>query len=290
MSDEGREYSLAYYQRRLKANKIRRLISARRRQIRLLRVLIRLCLIAAAIYLGITILKLPNWHISHVKLLNNTEEVVKIYGNDITPTHKIIDMIRQSELKDVGIYRLKTKNLEENIKKLEPVKNVYIRRFWLPARILIVLEEREPKFLISPDIESEPVSIVTGDGVFIGREYMPLNKKYRAIKVLGYETGNNEYNMWDQKRVDEIDRIIKIAETYSNQNVQYLDLRNPRDIYIQLDEVLLRIGAIDDTTEKRLEFLVTIMPQLTEFRQRTKYIDLRWAESAYIKLKSNQNN
>ena len=289
MEQEERKFSLAYYRRRLKANKMKRSISAKRKQIRLLRVLIRLSMIALTIYLGIFILKLPAWHISRVKLLSNNEEVVKIQGNEITPKYRILDMLRQTELKDVGIYRLSTKDLEENIKKLEPVKNVYIRRFLLPARILILIEEREPKFIIYPDLNSEATSIVTDDGVFIGQDYMPLNKKYHAIKVLSSSAQNNN-STWDKKQVDKIDKLVKTLEGYSKQNVQYIDIRNIRDIYVQLDEVLLRIGAIDDTIEKRLEFLVTVMPQLPEFKQRIKYIDLRWSETCYIKLKSNTQN
>ena len=290
MEQEERKFSLAYYRRRLKSNKMRRSISAKRKQIRFLRVLVRLFLIVLTIYLGIMTLKLPNWHINRAKLLSNNEEVIKIQGNEITPTYRILDMLRQSELKDVGIYRLNTKDLEENIKKLEPVKNVYIRRFWLPARILVLIEEREPKFIIYPDLNSEATSIVTDDGVFIGQDYMPLNKKYHAIKVLNNSAQNN-LSVWDKKQVDKIDKLVKTLEEYSKQNVQYIDIRNIRDIYVQLDEVLLRIGAIDDNIDKRLEFLVTVMPQLPEFKQRIKYVDLRWSETCYIKLNtSSQNN
>ena len=112
---------------------------------------------------------------------------------------------------------------------------------------------------------------------------MPIPSKFKTTKILSYGTDDN-YENWDKKKVDELLRFIKTIETYSKQNVQYLDLRNKNDIYVKLDDVLLRIGALDDTTDDRIKTIPTILPEALSLKQKVKYIDLRWRESSYIKL------
>ena len=76
----------------------------------------------------------------------------------------------------------------------------------------------------------------------------------------------------------------KAFETYSGQNVEYIDLRNPTDVYIKLDKVLIRFGEINDTAQKRAKWIATILPETKNFKQKIKYIDLRWEDAHYIKL------
>ena len=53
-----------YYRRRLKANKMRRLIASRRAAIRNFRILLRLFLIVAIAVFGLKALKLPGWYLN----------------------------------------------------------------------------------------------------------------------------------------------------------------------------------------------------------------------------------
>lgn len=284
------QMSHTYYRRRLRANKMKRRIIAGRNCLRNFRALLRVGMIFLIMFFGIWVLKLPQWHISAKALAQADPSVVQIEGNVITPTYKIIDMVRQTQLPDVAVYRLKTKTLEKNIAQLEPIKKVNVRRFWFPGRLIISVEECIPAFVIAPNLEAEPISTVTQEGVFIGRDYMPLDKKFNVTKILSYGVRGDDYEKWPKERIDELLKFVKTMEAYSKQKVLYIDLRNPQDVYVQLESVLVRFGEINDTAFKRAQWIATILPEAQKFPQKVKYIDLRWEDAHYIKLGTGTNN
>ncbi len=275
---------LLYQKRRLKVNKIKRQIAATRANLQRIRILLSLIMIIAICYGGIKILKLPQWYIDSAKLSAADPSVIKIQGNIITPDYKIINMIRQTQLPYVQVFRLNTKELEENISQLQPVKKVYVRRFWFPARLTIALDERTPAFLLAPNLESEPNSALCSDGTLIDHDYLPLNPSIKAKKLLTYGVRDGLDEVWDKKRVEEIIRLIKAIEAYSGQEVQYIDLRNNSDVYIMLKEYLIRFGEINDTATKRAKWIASILPQARSVEGKIKYIDLRWDDSQYFRL------
>ena len=275
---------LLYQKRRLKVNKIKRMLNSRRRFLQRFRVLLSLVLVVLICYCGIKVLKLPQWYIDSTKLIEADPSVIKIQGNLITPTYKIVNMIRQTQLPYTQIFRLKTNELENNILLLQSVKKVYVRRYWFPARLVIVLDERVPAFLLAPNLESEPNSALTTDGVLIDHDYLPFNPSIKAKKLLTYGIKDGVDEVWDKKKVEEILKLVRAIETYSNQEVVYVDLRNQKDVYIMLQEYLIRFGEINDTALKRAKWIASILPEARKIEQKIKYIDLRWEDSHYLRL------
>jgi len=277
-----------YYRRKLRANKMRRRIISAKNAIRNFRALIRVGLIFLFIWFGIWVLKLPQWFIDPILLAMADESVVKIEGNLITPKYKIIDLVKQTELPHTQVFRLDTRELERNITQLQPVKKVYVRRYWFPARLNILVEERVPVFLIAPNLQTSPISAITIDGVFIDREYMPIPPKFKATKILTYGIGGDDYEQWDKKRVDEILKLIKTIEAYAKTDVKYVDLRNPKDVYVQIGDIMLRLGEINESIYNRTKWIATILPEAqSKYGGKIKYIDLRWEDARYIKLDNN---
>ena len=276
-----------YYRRRLRANKMRRKIASTRSMIRRLRMFLRLVLIILIVVFGLKVLKMHGWYLNQELLSATDESVIKIEGNIITPKYKIVDLIRQVQLPNTQIFRLDTTEMEENIKQLQPIKKVYVRRFWHPARIDVLVEERVPVFLITPKIDAAPIAAITTDGVLIDREYMPISPKFKTYKIITYGVRGDDYEKWNKERVDEILRLTTALEAYSGQIVEYIDLRNPTDVYIKLEKVLIRFGEINDTALVRAKWTATILPETRNFKQRIKYIDLRWEDAHYIKLEEN---
>jgi len=275
---------LLYQKRRLKVNKTKRMIASNRAMLQRIRVLLSIFMIIAISYCALRVLKLPQWYIDTAKLSKADPSVLKIQGNLITPDYKIINMIRQTQLPYTQIFRLDTSELENNIAQLQPIKKVYVRRYWFPARLVIAVEERMPAFLLAPNLESEPNSALSSDGILIDHDYLPLNPSIKAKKLLTYGVRNGHDEVWDKKRVDEILKLIKGVEGYSGMTVKYIDLRNQSDVFIMLDEYLIRFGEIDDTILARAKRIASIIPEAKKNAAKLKYIDLRWEDSCYLRL------
>ena len=275
---------LLYQKRRLKVNKIKRQIATNRANLQRIRVLLSLIMIVAISYSGIKILKMPQWYIDSSKLAKADTSVLKIQGNVITPDYKIINMVRQTQLPYTQIFRLDTSELEENIKQLQPVKKVYVRRYWFPARLQITIEERIPAFLLAPNLDSEPNSALSSDGVLIDHDYLPFNSNIKAKKLLTYGVRNGHDEVWDKKKVEEILKLTKAMEAYSGLSVVYIDIRNQKDVYIMLDDYLIRFGEINDSAISRAKRIASILPAAKKNADKLKYIDLRWEDSCYLRL------
>ena len=174
-------------------------------------------------------------------------------------------------------------DLKESIKHLEPVQDVYIRRFWFPARLQIIIIERTPILTISPEVNVAPIAFFSVDGTLIGREYMPLDATYKTWLVLTYGT-KDDYRSWDESKVRIFRTIAQSVEDLSGEPVEYIDYKDPDDIYIKIPTVNIRLGKISTTTMNRIARLPSLLPQVKMLNKKVKYIDLRWEETNYIKL------
>lgn len=209
---------------------------------------------------------------------------VEIINNKIIPSHKILALLKNSNVPDVPIYLARTNSIKKELMKLPPVENVYIRRYAFPARVQIIIRERVPVITISPDVKVSPVAFFTTDGKLIGREYMPLSKDYKTILVLSYGNKGDDYRKWDLKKNQQIQKIAKFVETYSKEPVEYIDFRNPNDVYVKIKTVNIRLGRIDETLFKRIERIPSILPQVKLVDSKVKYLDLSWEKVNYLKL------
>lgn len=211
-------------------------------------------------------------------------ETVQIINNKIVPSHKILMLLKNSDVPNVPIYIARTNSIKKELLKLDPVENVYIRRYAFPARIQIIVRERTPIISISPDEKANPVAVYTTDGKLIGREFLPLDKSYKTIRVLSYGNKGDDYHKWDLDRIKQIQKIVKYVETYSKESVEYVDFRNPDDVYIKIKTVNIRLGKLDSSVFKRIERIPSILPQVHEVKTKVKYLDLSWEKVNYLKL------
>ena len=115
---------------------------------------------------------------------------------------------------------------------------------------------------------------------------MPLPKQYPTYLVLSYGTKGDDYHNWDAKKVNKVVSLAKEMEKLSGEKIRYIDWRNPKDIYIQLETSLVRIGEVDETVHGRIKNIKSLLSKVTELKnKKIKYIDLRW-ETNYLKLDS----
>lgn len=282
-SDDKR-ISEYYVQRRLQKNQMERKVRQSQMWISRFRFLARYLIIFLLIFVGYKLLKLPQWYLDKniFNSLNNPS--LEIMNNKIVPSYKILAALRRTELPHKPVYRLETDDIKKNIMQLDPIQNVYIRRFAFPARLQIIVEERVPILTISPAENVAPIAFFAKGGKLIGRDYMPIDKSFKTILVLSYGTRGDDYRNWDNEKVTLIENVGKAVRENSNEEIKYVDVRNPKDIYVRIQTVNIRLGDLDDSVFERISRLPSILPQIKTLDKSIKYIDLRWKNTNYIKL------
>lgn len=289
MSDEDIKKINRYtVKRRLKQSKMRREIRHTQRRIQRFRAFIRICLIIFLIFSVRFIVRLPQWRLPQNTLQSTNNKSLKITNNKIVPSYKILAAIRQIELPNKPIFLIKTDPIKESILQYAPIQDVYIRRFWLPARLEIIIKERVPSIMIAPNEKVPPIAYFSKDGKLIGHEYLPLRANYNTVKVLTYGLPGDDYRKWNIDKQNFIKKITKTVEMYSSEPVEYIDLRTPNDVYVKIKTVKLRLGPVDsasfDDVSKRLSRLPSLLPQVRLLDKKIQYLDLRWDKVYYIKL------
>ncbi len=276
--------SQRYFQTRVSRKQQERFVRKTNMWLRRLRALIRFIFILLLIFLCYKIIRMKQWYMSPKAFDNLNSPYIEFLNNRIVPDNYILSALRQSKVPTVPIYMYDTRELKENILKLDPVDNVFIRRFWFPARLQIIVQESAPIITICPDENSPAVAFFTKSGKHIGRDYLPLNDSYQTIKVLTYGNRGDDYRNLDKSRIESIEKIGKLVKSVSKEPLEYIDLRIPNDIYIQLKGIKIRLGKLDDTVNERIKRIPSIMPQIKTLDKKTKYVDLRWKDTNYIKL------
>lgn len=290
MSDEEIKKINKYnIKRRIKQSKMKRKIRHTQRKIKTLRVMLRLLMIVGLCFLCYHIVYMKSWRLPQDTFSKLDSPSLKISNNKIVPSYKILAAIRQIEIPDKAIFLIRTDEIRQSILKIDPIQDVYVRRFWFPARLDIIIKERVPVILVAPNEKVQPIAYFTRDGKLIGHEYMPLNVNYKTVKVLAYCTKDDDYRKWDIKKQNFVKKLARTVEFYSSEPIEYIDMRNPADIYIKIKPVLLRLGPIDEISleengKKRLSKLPSLLPQVKLLDKNIKYLDLRWDKVSYLKL------
>jgi cell division septal protein FtsQ len=282
MSDEELNRPRYHQNRRLKQAKMQRKVRHAQRRINKIRSFYKLILVLLMMSFGVMILKLPQWRLPSNAFDSLNSPSLEIINNKIVPSQKILSALRRNQVPRKPIFLVKTDNLKKSITQLEPIQTVYIRRFWFPARLQIVVIERTPVITISPNIDVPPIAFFSSDGKLIGREYMPLADDYKTVSVITYGSGD-DYRNWNITKINNFKKLASLVERETGENVEYIDYRNPKDVYIKIPTVSIRLGSVNPSTYDKIQRLPSLLPQVKMINKKVKYIDLRW-DSNYIKL------
>lgn len=271
-------------QRRMQKNQMERKVRQSQMWLGRVRIITRLLIILLMVFVGYRLLKVHQWYLDKNVFNSLNNPSLEILNNKIVPSYKILAALRRTDVPHTPIYRLKTDEIKKNIMQLDPIEDVYIRRFWAPARLQIIVEERTPIISVSPSEITPPVAFFARGGKLIGRDYLPLPKSMKTILVLSYGTHGDDYRSWNNEKIKLLERIAKAVKANANEEVEYIDFRNPKDVYVKVKTVSIRLGDIDDTVFERINRIPTILPQVKTLDKTIKYIDLRWKDANYIKL------
>ena len=282
MSYEDEKISKYNRNRRLKQARMQRQVRQSQRRLNRLRVFYKVFLIFLLLGICILSLKLPQWYLPCNAFDSLESPALEIVNNRIVPSQKILSALRRNQVPQEPLFLVKTDNLKKSITQLEPIQNVYIRRFWFPARLQIIILERTPLVLISPNIDVPPIAFFSSDGKLIGREYMPLEDEYDTVLVITYGSGD-DYRNWDITKVTNFKKLANLVEMETGETVEYIDYRNPKDVYVKIQTTSIRLGSITSSTFNKVRKLPSLLPQVKMINKKVKYIDLRW-DTNYIKL------
>lgn len=264
-----------------KARKSRKVRKGRRKQNvfrKSFRFFMTIFLIFALIYVS----KMPQWYLDKKAYTTVNNNTINIENNRIVKPYRILAFLKLHKVPDKPIYMMKTADIERDIKKLPPVKDVYIRRYAFPARLQIIIKERVPAISIVPDEKSAPIAAYAKDGTLIGHEFMPIPVGMKTIKVIA--SNATSYTKWDINKIKEVENIAEYVTTYSKEPVEYIDMRNPYDIYVKIPTVNIRLGKIDSGIYDRIKRLPSILPEVKLMTAKVKYVDLSWEKVNYLKL------
>ena len=268
--------------RRFKKRKLERQVRKSRRRLNRLRALWKFFILVTLITLCCMLLKLPQWRLHTNAFDNLNSPALQIVNNKIVPSQKVLSALRRNQVSTRPIFLVKTDNLKDSIKQLEPVQDVYIRRFGFPARLKIIIIERTPALTIAPDIEVPPIAFFSADGKLIGRDYMPLSPEFKTVRIITYGIGD-DYRNWDKIKVNNFKKLAMMVEDASGEQVEYIDYRDPKDVYVKIPTVNIRVGSFNAGVYDKIQRLRTLVPQVKMLNKKIKYLDLRW-DSNFIKL------
>ncbi len=270
-------------ERRMKAQKLRR--KARRFEVAVRRIFlfIRFLFVLFVFYSIYRMCFVKFWYLPQDTFTKNPPESIEIMGNRIVSTDKILNLLKDTEVKHRPIYRFNPSELSNKITELSPIKTAYVRRFWLPARLVIMVEEVNPVITISPSEDAPDVLAFAQTGERIGREFLPLNPNLNTVRVLTYGTQGDDYHNWDKDKIMMIYNLANAIRQYSGEKVLYIDLRNPNSVIVQLENVKIKLGRLDNSAFERVKEIYNILPAIKSIQSNVKYVDLSW-DTKFIKM------
>ncbi len=267
-----------------KVRKSRKLRRGRRKQ-SALRKTFRFLMTVFVIFMLIYISKMPQWYLPKNAYSTASNNIIKIHNNKIVKNYRILAFLKAHKVPDVPIYMMKTADIEQDIKKLKPIKDVYIRRYAFPARLVIIVKERNPVISIAMNEKDPIVGAFAEDGVLIGHEFMPLSPDIKTVKVIAKYGGEDSYTKWNLAKINEIQKISTAVKSATKEPIEYIDMRNPNNIFVKVKTTKIRLGKIDGSIYDRIERIPSILPQIKIVKSNVDYLDVSWEKVNYLKLK-----
>ena len=256
-------------------------IRKKRKKAKNIQMLLRIILFVGLCFTCYKFFTFRQWYLPQDAFKSQNPEIVQVINNKIIPTNIIYNTMKNITVPKLPIFMLNVKNIKHELYKIPVVDRIYVRRYGFPARIQIIIRERTPLAVIKPDLKAKPIVFYTSDGVLVSnKNFMNLAQTPDSIKILAKYSSKD----WNFEKVKEIEKIVKAVETYSKEKVEYVDMRNPNDIYVKIKTTSIRLGIFDSTVFERIKRIYTILPQISEIDGQIKYIDLSWDKVNYLKM------
>lgn len=274
----------------LKRKQKERVIRKKRKKIKNTKKLLRFLFVVGIILLIYYVFTLSGWYLNKDAFTNPKSNSVEIVNNKLTKENLIYKSLENIKIKKIPIFMVSITPMKKAILKIPVIKSVYIRRYGFPARLLIIVRERTPIAVLKTDLSKLPIAFVTTDGMMI-KDAVYMQKAQNNDTLIILVKNQKLDKDWDVKRIEFIEKIAKSVEAYSGEKVEYIDMKNPNDVFVKIETTNIRLGVLDSTVFERIKRIYTILPQIDEVEGTIKYIDLSWDKVNYLKMQNkNEQN
>lgn len=279
------EFSLAKHS--VKHKQTERRIRKKRKKVNRIKAFLRFVVLVLLIFLVYKFFTLSGWYLPENTFKNTVDGRIDIVNNKIVPDYVIKNSLKELETPKLPIFLVQVEPIKKEIFKIPVIKNIYVRRYGFPARLQIIVRERIPIAVIKKDLKAKPIAFFTSDGILVtNKQYMNMTEVEPVLKIL---TSSADLNKdISVKKVQYIEKIVKAVETYSNEKVEYIDMRNKNDVYVKIHTTSIRLGTLDSSVFDRIKRIYTILPQISDVDGQIRYIDLSWDKVNYLKLKKSK--
>ena len=91
------------------------------------------------------------------------------------------------------------------------------------------------------------------------------------------------YQALYEELINSFKKLAQVVEIATGEKVEYIDYRNPKDVYVKIPTIHIRLGSLNPSVFTKIQKLLpSTLPQVNMVNK-AKYVDLRW-DTSYIKL------
>lgn len=238
---------------------------------RIRRQLIRYALLAGLVTLGVAGYTQVDWW------LPGSPDSIEVRNNKVATTEQIRQVL--APYAERPLFKLDPQQLEAQINKLPPVKYSFVRRSLLPRPHLVVeVLEEFPWASVCSAPGAPPNAVIAQTGRII-----PIRDFPKVIQpdLQFYGSASTQLKEGD---VVQWANWISLVSAQTGCTVNFIDMRKPAEIVVQSGDLNLRVGPADSGLTRRLGRLNSVMPVLSEYRDRLEYIDLSLDNSVPLKI------
>ena len=88
---------------------------------------------------------------------------------------------------------------------------------------------------------------------------MPLDESYDTVPVITYGRGD-DYRSWDVTKVKNFKKLADLVELETGEKVEYIDYRDPKDVYIKIPTTNIRLGSMSPAIFNKISRLPSLLP------------------------------
>jgi len=284
-----------------------------------IRLIFKLCFAVLWVALLAQVVKSPLWQFSQPRF--TLYNVHLIQPDQVAPW--INDMVGKP------IYAIDPQRLAQRIhSQFDIASLVVVRRQMFPTRLEVTVQEKQPWAELYATNPAPPRSglsqIEQSEGLLTETDKpdrplprsksIPLPKPYGLIVpdgMIGLDHYRYRPGLWGATALQKIIMTPQsvFSTTYMHRlrdlawqadhiqglHLQSVDVRNPRRIMLNYEELPVVLGPMNSTVSERLARLIALIPKINEYRDNMESVDLQWEEQVtfhqkpHAQLESNKS-